>query len=179
MKRKIGEIYNKPIVEGDINLKTPNEIHKSELSGGGESNEVKYYYYLLEQDYDLEPVTRTVIDIINTSIAPIESMLIQLNGKDINSTIGIVKTNVIPKALGNETIIGFSIKDEKTFRQFVTPMGYQYEITEGDLYKRTYDLGGELFGDDVTSKYIESINIIGQKGLVSKEEYESKISLEY
>lgn len=40
-KRKIGEIYNKPIIEGDINLKTPYEIHKSELapqsgSGGGE-----------------------------------------------------------------------------------------------------------------------------------------------
>lgn len=44
-KRKIGEIYNKPIVEGDINLKTPNEIHKSELSGGGGSSEVK------ESDY--------------------------------------------------------------------------------------------------------------------------------
>lgn len=45
-KRKIGEIYNKPIVEGDINLKTPNEIHKSELSGGGASaGEVKEWYY--------------------------------------------------------------------------------------------------------------------------------------
>ena len=46
-KRKIGEIYNKPIVEGDINLKTPNEIHKSELSGGGgsSSGEVKEWYY--------------------------------------------------------------------------------------------------------------------------------------
>lgn len=46
-KRKIGEIYNKPIVEGDINLKTPNEIHKSELSGGGNnsSGEVKEWYY--------------------------------------------------------------------------------------------------------------------------------------
>lgn len=40
-KRKIGEIYNRPIIEGDINLKTSSEIHKSELSvpqsGGGES----------------------------------------------------------------------------------------------------------------------------------------------
>ena len=48
-KRKIGEIYNKPIIEGDINLKTPNEIHKSELSGelggGGASGEVKVWYY--------------------------------------------------------------------------------------------------------------------------------------
>lgn len=41
MKRKIGEIYNKPIVEGDKNLVTKNEVHKSELSGGegGEEGE--------------------------------------------------------------------------------------------------------------------------------------------
>jgi len=39
MKRKIGEIYNKPIVEGDKNLVTKNEVHKSELSGGeGQEN---------------------------------------------------------------------------------------------------------------------------------------------
>lgn len=34
MKRKIGKLYNKTIIEGDINLKTPNEIHKNELSKG-------------------------------------------------------------------------------------------------------------------------------------------------
>ena len=44
-KRKIGEIYNKPIVEGDINLKTPNEIHKSELvQGGGEGGKEDVLY---------------------------------------------------------------------------------------------------------------------------------------
>ena len=35
MKKRIGTLYNKPIIEGDINLKTPNEIHKNELKGGG------------------------------------------------------------------------------------------------------------------------------------------------
>lgn len=53
MKRKIGEIYNKPIIEGDINLKTPNKIHKSELSGGGGSDsggEVKEWYYLVNSE---------------------------------------------------------------------------------------------------------------------------------
>lgn len=43
MKRKIGEIYNKSIVEGDKNLKTKNEIHVDELSnnsGGG--NKLNY-----------------------------------------------------------------------------------------------------------------------------------------
>lgn len=47
-KRKIGEIYNKPIVEGDKNLVTNNEIHKSELSGGntgGGSADVYMEYF--------------------------------------------------------------------------------------------------------------------------------------
>lgn len=35
MKRKIGTIYNKPIVTGDKNLVTRNEIHESILKGGG------------------------------------------------------------------------------------------------------------------------------------------------
>ena len=38
MKKRIGTIYNKPIIEGDINLKTPNEIHKNELKGGGDNS---------------------------------------------------------------------------------------------------------------------------------------------
>lgn len=48
MKRKIGEIYNKPIIEGDINLKTSNEIHKSELSssGGSASSDGEYYKFI-------------------------------------------------------------------------------------------------------------------------------------
>ena len=46
MKRKIGTIYNKPIIEGDINLKTPNEIHKSEL--GGENNSLKFRYFAVQ-----------------------------------------------------------------------------------------------------------------------------------
>ena len=53
-KRKIGEIYNKPIVEGDINLKTPNEIHKSELGGGASTAEVKEYYYLFNSNKYIE-----------------------------------------------------------------------------------------------------------------------------
>ena len=46
-KKRIGTIYGSPIIEGDKNLKTSNEIHVSEL-GGGEGNtsgiEDKRYY---------------------------------------------------------------------------------------------------------------------------------------
>lgn len=52
MKRKIGEIYNKPIIEGDINLKTPNEIHKSELSSDGGSSSNKYAPRYFSIDWD-------------------------------------------------------------------------------------------------------------------------------
>ena len=46
-KKRIGTIYGSPIIEGDKNLKTSNEIHVSEL-GGGEGNtsgieDVRYY----------------------------------------------------------------------------------------------------------------------------------------
>ena len=35
MKRKIGEIYNKPIVIGDKNLVTKNEVHETTLNSAG------------------------------------------------------------------------------------------------------------------------------------------------
>lgn len=45
MKKKIGEIYNKPIVTGDKNLVTKNEVHESNLggSGGSSSSDMEYY----------------------------------------------------------------------------------------------------------------------------------------
>lgn len=50
MKRKIGKLYNKTIIEGDINLKTPNEIHKNELrKGGGELDKSEWKYYDISQ----------------------------------------------------------------------------------------------------------------------------------
>ena len=37
MKKRIGSLLGKPIIQGDINLKTNNEIHIKELSAGGGS----------------------------------------------------------------------------------------------------------------------------------------------
>lgn len=78
-KRKIGEIYNKPIVEGDINLKTPNEIHKSELSGGkGEPYEnLKEYYYRI-----LDP---SVSQFMSMAGLPTTGVIIYRNPNDPNS----------------------------------------------------------------------------------------------
>lgn len=55
MKKRIGFIYNKPIIDGDINLKTNNEIHKSELyksnSGESSSNNQYSYYKILTSGF--------------------------------------------------------------------------------------------------------------------------------
>lgn len=46
MKKRIGNLRGKPIIEGDKNLMTSNEVHVSELGGGGaeEDNDTEYEY---------------------------------------------------------------------------------------------------------------------------------------
>lgn len=52
MKRKIGELYNKPVVIGDKNLVAKSETHISELQGSNEGggNTSKIYYYKIDND---------------------------------------------------------------------------------------------------------------------------------
>lgn len=49
MKERVGMLYGKPIITGDENLCTKNEIHINSLKGGGESVQnksiIKQYYY--------------------------------------------------------------------------------------------------------------------------------------
>ena len=47
MKKRIGSLYGKPIIEGDINLKNASEIHISDLNKGGGSP--TFTYYLLDR----------------------------------------------------------------------------------------------------------------------------------
>ena len=55
MKSRIGTINKKPIVQGDKNLVTPNEIHVSELKGGEQSNiPVEYYKVVALEGEDLK-----------------------------------------------------------------------------------------------------------------------------
>lgn len=58
MKKKIGEIYNKPIVTGDKNLVTKNEIHESTLKGGTvDSGSSDVEYFKIDYNYTFEGYT--------------------------------------------------------------------------------------------------------------------------
>lgn len=61
MKSRIGTINKKPIVQGDKNLVTPNEIHVSELKGGGQGNvPVEYYKVVAPEGITSEEIVDTV-----------------------------------------------------------------------------------------------------------------------
>lgn len=47
MKRKIGELYNKPVVIGDKNLVTKNETHISELQGSNEGGGIHLKFIII------------------------------------------------------------------------------------------------------------------------------------
>ena len=67
MKSRIGTINKKPIVQGDKNLVTPNEIHVSELKGGGQGNApVEYYKVVALEGENLDDVTAAVPIYIDT-----------------------------------------------------------------------------------------------------------------
>lgn len=93
MKRKIGEIYNKPIIEGDINLKGPNEIHKSELCGsnseeGGGNSEEEHWIGIRfgNEDMGINPFPAAVFNF--TEVGRI------LGNIYINKGIGIITEHV-------------------------------------------------------------------------------------
>lgn len=67
MKSRIGTINRKPIVQGDKNLVTPNEIHVSELKGGGEQSNipVEYYKVVAPEGENLDDIRNNVKQIIN------------------------------------------------------------------------------------------------------------------
>lgn len=53
MKERVGMLYGKPIITGDENLCTKNEIHINSLKGGGEPVQnksiIKQYYYKIHK----------------------------------------------------------------------------------------------------------------------------------
>lgn len=68
MKSRIGTINRKPIVLGDKNLVTPNEIHVSELGGmgGGEQSDipVEYYKVVAPEGKNLNDIRRAIEQLI-------------------------------------------------------------------------------------------------------------------
>ena len=104
MKRKIGELRNIPIVEGDKNLvREGTEIHINDLqskggSGGGGSSKVEYYKFAVDDPNGEE---------INVFISPVAT--IKVSEKDFNNIISIIPMfSLLENGLDRYKLIGFS-----------------------------------------------------------------------
>ena len=137
MKKKIGEIYNKPIVTGDKNLVTRNEIHESTLKGGGTvdsgSSDVEYWklniYKISEDQIEL-----TVFLPYMVSLARFDDNVIMpyQTGKNMGKSIDSNKPYVsfIPVCFGKWY---YSLKDIFVEAE-INPNNYLIPITKEEFY---------------------------------------------
>lgn len=179
-KRKIGTIYNKPIVTGDKNLVTKNEIHESTLKGE-DSVEYNRWYYMLDSDKlktdfnftdDYGAIPNEIKDII--ALYDISYFIFMLKPSEFN-------TYDYRYCKSSGTLSQFSawelrrkpcfvISDELPF---VADIGEGYNLViKGSLEERLKALA-ELSSD--TSEYLHYLDYIIP---LSKEEFESKIPKE-
>ena len=137
-KKKIGEIYDKPIVIGDKNLVTQNEIHVDELGsnngGGGIDHSSKNFiqYFKIPKGWDRAKFARMHGTILkaesngNLSIYPVT-----LVNNAIDSSI--VAYGIMPNL--PVSALDTSAKNLKEFLDISHPMLLtQTEITEEEFY---------------------------------------------
>ena len=132
MKKKIGEIYNKPIVIGDKNLVTKNEIHESALIGSSSSNEEAFEYLDVRS---LDDVTKLIL--VSGALAFNGSMTMGDNVVKMVSpfgSFGIMGTTIDLSELKFIAIdFGFKIVSTDRIQSIKDIFIEQYNYTEEEL----------------------------------------------
>lgn len=175
MKRRIGTIYNKPIIEGDINLKTPNEIHKNELKGGGDNSNGgsvnKYAPRYFKIDWDKASSDWRHVLTVGNAEAPVQQSNIVFN---IGATYKIIakesnynysRITAYPFITINDTI-GFSYIPLFVTKSIID--SYEIEATPGfqtfeDVVTLLSKLVPQLFGIEGVNLSMEGITEITEE----------------
>ena len=188
-KKKIGTLYNKPIVEGDINLVTTNETHINSLSiNKNESNNesvstsnIKYYKVIFDSSNEAFITVFSFLPILSTHSVIVENRIINRINLDImagdGSEIGIIPTNpfyyIDSKTLVDLTTLkGFSIyTDKQTVLKTTnrTNPSKRYMEVEGDIVKQIATLFNAP--ESEIASFIEAANIKE----ITEEEYNKLI----
>lgn len=130
MKSRIGTINKKPIVQGDKNLVTPNEIHISELKGGGQGNVlVEYYKVVAPEGSDLDVARNNVFGIISTYLtAQAPNLYILVKGTS-NPNTRFTGFPILPALnLKNKIIYAYEIKSLNTITKAIDDNGTLMEF---------------------------------------------------
>lgn len=159
MKKKIGNLRGKSIVEGDINLVTANELHINSLSksdNGGSGSNVEYEYFITDNPNDDVGVWNKVRSIASVCIT---SCVIGLQG-DGDTIV------VIPNAAMMEG--GYILAFKSAIIPSKLMLGQELNVyLPGRIKDNVSALNGTFFSDgDI--EYVE-------KCLVTKEEWDKAL----
>ena len=146
MKSRIGTINKKPIVQGDKNLVTPNEIHISELKGGGQGNvPVEYYKVVASEGEDLNIARNNVFGMISTYLAnQAPNLYILVKGTSNPNNTRFTGFPILPVLnLENKIIYAYEIKSLNTITKAIDNNG---ALTELPNYNNIFDASNSLLG---------------------------------
>lgn len=164
MKKRIGTLYNKPIIEGDINLKTPNEIHKNELKGGTDLSNIPCYYY-------------KIIKVADDEIS--FDMFFVKNGYYeyvVNAgNYGIFQTNVTNAYIDYTKITAVKLIDIPVVTNGSRNDKVFTFIISGDIVNRTYTTMSKVM-EGITKEMIQQ-QLDTYAIQITKEEYEAMITI--
>lgn len=138
MKSRIGTINRKPIVQGDENLVTPNEIHISELEGrggggGGQSDiPVEYYKVVAPEGENLDRVRNELFSLIVSIVGDFGVSSLHILVKGTSSTTAHRLFTGLPLITAtiteNTSIHAYSIRAFQTITKILTKDGIIKEI---------------------------------------------------
>lgn len=160
MKSRIGTINRKPIVQGDKNLVTPNEIHVSELEGEQSDIPVEYYKVVALEGEDLKEVrVRVFFGIAGTIGVGISNFHVLVKG---TSSIDVYKlfTGLSLLIASNEeycekmSVHAYSIRTFQIITKAVSNDGTIREIPSFNNIFDAVDLEGWL-PEEISSSYLK------------------------
>lgn len=169
MKRKIGELRNVPIVEGDKNLvREGTEIHINDLqskgsSGGGEGVK-EYYYKIITDNQEMLAMIAALAGMSSVTSAlykRYDGKIVKLNGY-VTQDAGIV--NAASFIMNG---IGFAITSESYTALQAHEDYIQITVSSGDFFDKAKSAG-------IDDQTLEMLNSCIQE--ITKEEYESLIT---
>lgn len=138
MKSRIGTINRKPIVQGDKNLVTPNEIHVSELEGRGQSDiPVEYYKVVAPEGADLDSARREVFRAISSLISFFSCFYVLVKGtSSSNYKLFTGVSLIVIAAQDNFSMHAYAIRAFQTITKVVTSNG---TIEEAPNFNNIFD----------------------------------------
>ena len=159
MKSRIGTINRKPIVQGDKNLVTPNEIHVSELGEGGEQSDipVEYYKVVAPEGENLNDIRETVAEAIGFIYSSNLNFTILIKGTSSSNSHRLytgINIGIAYSVIENTSIHAYAFIPIEIPNKTINTEG---KLTETPSFNNIFDAVELLVGEENISRFKEAL----------------------